>query len=78
MSQRQFLRKKKKKKNKPQGEIYDCRNAKYTVKPQTILKHLLGHCVLSKKISSVNNSSYNPIIDINEVLPSLILTIQQY
>jgi hypothetical protein len=35
-------------------------------KPQTILKQLLGHCVLSKKlknISSVNNSSYNPIME---------------
>lgn len=35
-------------------------------KPQTILKQLLCQYVLSKKqknISSVNNSSYNPIME---------------
>ena len=35
-------------------------------KPQTILKQLLGHCVLNKKpknMTSVNNSSYNPIME---------------
>ena len=35
-------------------------------KPQNILKELLGQSVLRKKlknISSVNNSSYNPIME---------------
>ena len=34
-------------------------------KPQTIIKQLLGHAIRKKQrnISSVNNSSYNPIME---------------